>query len=88
MKRVNAAVFVIGMLIAGAPAAQGAMVTLDFQDVLAAKGSDVPFFDPVQSRGFTLTATNPPTGFSAGFELQGPSSIFVTAHPVLGFQGA
>jgi len=83
MKRVNAAVFVIGMLIAGAPAAQGAMVTLDFQDVLAAKGSDVPFFDPVQSHGFTLTSTNPPTGFSAGFEVHGPSSPFFAGAPGL-----
>jgi PEP-CTERM motif len=49
---------------------------LTFQDVLAAKGSDVPFFDPIQTQGFTLTATNPPTGFSAGFEAHGPSSPF------------
>jgi hypothetical protein len=49
---------------------------LTFQDVLAAKGSDVPFFDPIQTQGFTLTATNPPTGFSAGFEVHGPSSPF------------
>src|SRR5579872_4455848 len=49
---------------------------LDFQDVLAAKGSDVPFFDPIHTQGFTLTSTNPPTGFSAGFEAHGPGSPF------------
>jgi hypothetical protein len=49
-------------------------VILDFQDVLAAEGSDVPFFTPVTTHGFTLTATNPPTGFSAGFEVHGPAS--------------
>jgi hypothetical protein len=49
---------------------------LTFEDVLAAKGSDVPFFDPIHTHGFTLTSTNPPTGFSAGFEVHGPSSPF------------
>src|SRR6185312_5630916 len=49
---------------------------LTFQDVLAAQGSDVPFFTPIQTQGFTLTSTNPPTGFSAGFEVHGPASSF------------
>jgi hypothetical protein len=61
--------------LAAVPAARGDIV-LTFQDVLAAKGSDVPFFDPIQTQGFTLTATNPPTGFSSGFEAHGPSSQF------------
>jgi hypothetical protein len=51
-------------------------VVLDFQDVLTTQGSDVPFFTPVSTHGFTLTATNPPTGLSPGFEVHGPSSIF------------
>jgi hypothetical protein len=51
-------------------------IVLDFQAVLAARGSDVPFFDPIHTQGFTLTSTNPPTGFSAGFEAHGPGSIF------------
>jgi len=49
---------------------------LDFQDVLAAMGSDTPFFTPIQTKGFTLASTNPPTGFSAGFEVHGPTSLF------------
>ncbi len=83
MKRVHAALFVMGLMIAGAPAARGTMVTLDFQDVLAAQGSDVPFFTPVNTQGFTLTSTNPPTGFSAGFEVHGPTSPFYAGAPGL-----
>jgi hypothetical protein len=56
------------------PARGGTVLT--FQDVLAAQGSDVPFFTPIQTQGFTLTSTNPPTGFSAGFEVHGPASLF------------
>jgi hypothetical protein len=51
-------------------------IVLDFQDVLAAQGSDVPFFTPIVTQGFMLTSTNPPTGFSAGFEAHGPGSPF------------
>jgi hypothetical protein len=85
MKRSTLVLAALALLLGGVgqPAAQGAMVTLDFQDVLAAKGSDVPFFDPVQSHGFTLTATNPPTGFSAGFEVHGPGSPFFAGAPGL-----
>jgi hypothetical protein len=76
MKRLLTAFLALGLMGAGVPTAQGGMVTLDFSDVLASEGSDVPFFTPVMSHGFTLTATNPPTGFSAGFEAHGPSSPF------------
>ncbi len=58
-----------------AAAARGDTI-LDFSDVLAAQGSDMPFFTPIQTKGFTLTSTNPPTGFSAGFEVHGPTSPF------------
>jgi hypothetical protein len=74
MKGFVAAFLAISLLAARGPAARADIVTLTFQDVLAAKGSDVPFFDPVHSQGFTLTATNPPTGFSSGFEVHGPTS--------------
>jgi hypothetical protein len=55
---------------------RGSSVVLNFEDVLASEGSDTPFFTPIETQGFTLTATNPPTGFSSGFEAHGPDSIF------------
>ena len=49
---------------------------LDFQNALATVGSDTPFFTPLSISGFTLAATNPPTGFSSGFEAHGSTSLF------------
>jgi hypothetical protein len=72
MKRIGLAAVFAGLAVMPARGD----VRLDFQDVLAAKGSDVPFFVPIDTQGFTLTATNPPTGFSAGFEVHGPGSPF------------
>ncbi len=66
----------LALVFGAAGNARGGTVILDFSDVLAHQGSDVPFFTPVSSQGFTLTATNPPTGLSAGFEAHGPSSPF------------
>jgi hypothetical protein len=58
--------------LAAVPARANTILT--FEDVLAQMGSDTPFFTPIHSQGFTLTATNPPTGFSSGFEAFGPTS--------------
>lgn len=51
-------------------------VILDFQDLAIPGETDLTFFTPYASQGFTLTATNPPTGFSAGFQAHGSNSAF------------
>src|SRR5207302_154849 len=57
--------------------ARGGQVLLDFTDIPIPGGTDsAPFFTPYMAKGFTLTATNPPTGFSSGLEAHGPNSIF------------
>jgi PEP-CTERM motif len=55
----------------------GGQVLLDFSDIPIPGGTDsAPIFAPYVSQGFTLTATNAPTGFSSGLEAHGPNSIF------------
>jgi hypothetical protein len=56
---------------------RGGQILLDFTDIPIPGGTDsVPIFTPYMSQGFTLTATNPPTGFSSGLQAHGPNSIF------------
>jgi hypothetical protein len=56
---------------------RGGQVLLDFTDIPIPGGTDsAPIFTPYVSQGFTLTATNPPTGFSSGLVAHGPNSIF------------
>ena len=56
------------------PARAGFILT--FQDIAIPGDTDSPPFFTYQSQGFTLTATNPPTGFLSGFQAHGPNSIF------------
>jgi hypothetical protein len=67
----------LAVLLGTTGTAKASPVILDFTDIPIPGGTDsAPFFTPYMSQGFTLTATNPPTGFSAGFQAHGPNSIF------------
>ena len=64
------------LLWAAAGPARGGVLVLNFSDLTIPGETDLTFFTPYQSQGFTLTSTNPPTGFSAGFQAHGSNSIF------------
>src|SRR5450631_1583920 len=55
---------------------QAGPIVLDFKDIPIPGGTDSAPFFTYQAKGFTLTATNPPTGFLSGFQAHGPNSIF------------
>jgi hypothetical protein len=53
-----------------------ANTVLDFQDIPIPGNTDSATFFTYSNSGFTLTATNPSTGFQTGFQAHGANSIF------------
>jgi hypothetical protein len=53
-----------------------AEVIIDFDSVAIPGDTELVTFSPYQEDGYTLTATNPPTGFSSGLLFYGENSIF------------
>ena len=56
--------------------AQAGQIVLDFTDIPIPGGTDSAPFFTYTSHGYSLTATNPPTGFLSGFEAHDVNSIF------------
>jgi hypothetical protein len=49
-------------------------VIVDFRDLAIPGETFLSFFTPYESQGFRLTATDPSTGFSAGFQARGANA--------------
>jgi hypothetical protein len=56
--------------------AQAGQVLLNFTDIPIPGGTDSAPIFTYSSQGFTLTATDPQSGFLSGFQAHGPNSIF------------
>ena len=77
MRRIAEALYALALAFGVAGPSQAGTIVLDFTDIPIPGGTDsAPFFTPYMAKGFTLTATNPPSGFSSGLQAHGPNSIF------------
>ncbi|QDV35056.1 PEP-CTERM sorting domain-containing protein [Tautonia plasticadhaerens] len=66
----------LGLSLAGLATPAAAETVIDFDDVDIPGDTELTTFSPYQEDGYTLTATNPPTGFSSGLVFYGENSIF------------
>ena len=80
-RRIALAAAVLG-LVAGMGGRGGAAIVLDFEDISIPGGTDTTL-STYSNSGFTLTATDTATGFSAGFQAHGPNSIFFAGSQAL-----
>jgi hypothetical protein len=77
MKRSVQFLTAICILAVSSSLAQAGSIVLDFTDIPIPGGTDsAPFFSPYTAKGFSLSAVNPPSGFSSGLQAHGPNSIF------------
>jgi hypothetical protein len=74
MRKALYALMVLGAILVAVPA--NADIVLDFLDIQIPGATDSAPFFTYSNSGFTLTATDPTTGFLSGFEAHGANSVF------------